>query len=636
MSKTLKYGAIGAGALLLLLILAPFLIPADAYRVRIEQAALDTTGRALRINGPLQITLFPSPGVSAHNVTLANVPGGHAPYMATSTDLDVAVRFWPLLRGRIEVSEIVLNRPVINLERDSAGHGNWTFKSTQHGGSGGFSTRFSGIAINRGQVNYRDPSGKVRSAEQADISIGLVSIDKPVTLDGDVLYRGKRVSLEARIANLIPIGPGQTRHIELSFTSDLLQAGFKGSIAANGDLDGDLKLDTTNLRGVAEWLGEALPRNSGLKTVSLEGRIETTGNTIALPEAGLRLDGMSVTGRLTADLRGQRPLLGGDVVIDRLDINRYIENRQAASPSSANDGWNKQPIDLSALRRFDANLTIDTGVLHVRSLHLNKTHLTATLNNGLLNVALDPIALYGGTGKATLAVDVRGATPQFQNVIALDTVSMRALLNDSLNAQRLAGRGTLSLSVASQGNTADAVIRNLSGKGRLALANGQILGVDLGGVARLIRTALTGAVVNPGATTPFSALGGSFVIAHGVLATKDFHIESKEFRAAGTGTVDIGNRTLDFLVKPKAVLLPAGLGIGFPFRAYGPWRDVHYSANVAGAVTTLVGDVFHSALAVPGGALDFLTGKVEQKPKPQPAKSQPTKKKSFFDGLFGH
>src|SRR5205809_5583643 len=106
MSKTLKYGSIGAGVALLLLILAPFLIAADAGRARIKQAALEKTGRTLNINGPLQITLFPSPGVSAHNVTLANVPGGHARYMATTDDLEVSVHFWPLLRGHIEVSQI--------------------------------------------------------------------------------------------------------------------------------------------------------------------------------------------------------------------------------------------------------------------------------------------------------------------------------------------------------------------------------------------------------------------------------------------------------------------------------------------------------------------------------------------------
>lgn len=641
MSKPLKYGLIGAGVLLLLLIVAPFLIPADAYRSRIEAAALERTGRELKINGPLHVALFPSLGVTAGNVTLANVPGGRAPYMAAIGDLRVAVRFWPLLSGRIEVSEIVLDRPVINLERDKAGRGNWTFKTpSQTRSQGNFSTQFSGVVIDQGQVNYRNAAGTVRSAERAELTIGLVSVDKPITLDGDIIYRGKRVSLEARIANLTPLAADQTRDIELSLTSDLLQGSFKGTIAVDGDLDGSLKLDTTNIRGVADWLGENLPKNSGFKTLSLEGRIQTTGNAIALPEESLRLDGMTVTGRMSADLNGKRPLIGGDVVIDRLDVNRYLEASQpdggAKSGGAAANGWSTEPVDLSVLHLFDANLTIDTGVLRVRGLHVNKTHLVATLSDGLLNVALDPMSLYGGSGKATLVVDVRGQTPQFQNVLAFDGVSMRALLNDSMNAQRIAGRGTLALSVASQGNTADAIMRNLSGKGKLTIASGQIQGVDLGGVARLIRTALTGAVVNPNASTPFSEMGGSFVIARGVLATKDFHIEGKSFRATGVGAVDIGNRTLDFAVKPKALLVPlpigTGLGVGFPFRAHGPWRSITYTPDVAGTVTGLVGDVFHTALSVPGGALDFLTGgSAQEKPK-----TKPKKKKGFFDGLFGH
>lgn len=640
MSKPLKYGLIGAGVLLLLLLIAPFLIPADTYRARIEQAAFDRTGRALKINGPLHVTLFPALGVNANNVTLANVPGGHTRDMATIGDLRVAVRFWPLLGGRIEVSEVVLDHPVINLERDKTGRGNWTFTSRPQPHTatpGNFSTQFSGIAITHGQVNYRNTAGTVRSAERAELTLGLVSVDKPITLDGDITYRSKRVSLEARIANLTPLAADQTRDIELSLTSDLLQGSFKGAIAANGDLDGAVKLDTTNIRGVADWLGEDLPKDSGFKTLSLEGRVQTTGNAIALPEESLRLDGMTVTGRMSADLNGKRPLIVGDVVVDRLDVNRYIEARpDAAKPNSkASNGWSTEPVDLSILHLFDANLTIDTGVLHVRGLHINKTHLVATLNDGLLNIALDPMSLYGGTGKATLVVDVRGPMPQFQNTLALDNVSMRALLNDSMNAQRIAGRGTVSFSVTSQGNTADTIMRNLGGRGKLLIANGQVLGVDLGGVARLIHTALTGTAVNPNAATPFSAMGGSFAIAHGVLATKDFHIESKSFRATGIGAVDLGNRTLDFAVKPKALLVPmpigTGLGVGFPFRAHGPWHNITYTADVAGAVTGLVGDVFHTALSAPGGALDFLAGSVQEKPK-----TKPKKKKGFFDGLFGH
>jgi len=117
------------------------------------------------------------------------------------------------------------------------------------------------------------------------------------------------------------------------------------------------------------------------------------------------------------------------------------------------------------------------------------------------------------------------------------------------------------------------------------------------------------------------------------MATKNFHMDGKVIRASGTGTVDLGNRTLDFVVKPKAVLLPigTGFGVGFPFRAHGPWRAISYTPDLTGAVTGLMGDVVHGALSVPGALGNLLTGGAQQKPKPKQKK-----KSGLLDGLFGH
>src|SRR6185312_1786186 len=147
------------------------------------------------------------------NVTFANVPGAHDPFMATMDDISVGVRLMPLLGGHIEVSEIVLDRPVIALERGKDGRGNWTFKSS--GDQSGFTTRFSGIRVNNGRVTYRSETGATRGFEHADLTIGLVSIDKPVTLDGEVLYRKRRVLMEARLDSLAALAPGKTRGADI-------------------------------------------------------------------------------------------------------------------------------------------------------------------------------------------------------------------------------------------------------------------------------------------------------------------------------------------------------------------------------------------------------------------------------------
>ena len=160
MNKYLRFGLIGAAALMVLVLILPFLVPVDAYRVRIESAAEHATGRTLSINGPLRLMLFPQFGLRAEKVTFANMPGGHAAAMASVGDIQLAIRFLPLLTGKVELEQIVLDRPTIELEVDAAGQANWTLGKKGETAGGGSSvtlpedTEYSGIKIIDGAITY--------------------------------------------------------------------------------------------------------------------------------------------------------------------------------------------------------------------------------------------------------------------------------------------------------------------------------------------------------------------------------------------------------------------------------------------------------------------------------------------------
>ena len=47
-------------------------------------------------------------------------------------------------------------------------------------------------------------------------------------------------------------------------------------------------------------------------------------------------------------------------------------------------------------------------------------------------------------------------------------------------------------------------------------------------------------------------MGASFTLANGVLDKQDFHLAGPVLQATGSGQVDIGNRTIDFRIEPKA------------------------------------------------------------------------------------
>jgi uncharacterized protein involved in outer membrane biogenesis len=120
-------GLAGFGALLAAAAALPFVVPASIYRDEVARRVAHATGRAFTIAGPLQVTMFPQPGLRVDRVALANVPGGHAPALVTAESLRISVRLWPLLAGRIEVSELELDRPRIALEIGRDGRPNWMF-----------------------------------------------------------------------------------------------------------------------------------------------------------------------------------------------------------------------------------------------------------------------------------------------------------------------------------------------------------------------------------------------------------------------------------------------------------------------------------------------------------------------------
>ena len=95
------------GGLVFLLIAAavaiPFLIPASQYKAQIEASASQAVGREFKINGPIRFAFWPTLGVKAGDVTIANARGGKAPFFASIGELDIGVKPMPLLTGDIQI-----------------------------------------------------------------------------------------------------------------------------------------------------------------------------------------------------------------------------------------------------------------------------------------------------------------------------------------------------------------------------------------------------------------------------------------------------------------------------------------------------------------------------------------------------
>jgi AsmA protein len=129
------------------------------------------------------------------------------------------------------------------------------------------------------------------------------------------------------------------------------------------------------------------------------------------------------------------------------------------------------------------------------------------------------------------------------------------------------------------GQSMDAIIRSLSGEGRLDLGRGEIVGLDLVGMLRNLDMAYVG----DRNTTVFDRMNGSFNISDGVLRNEDLRMELRALTVNGRGTVGLGARTLDYRLIPTAMRDPeTGRTLQIPLHITGPWDEPRYRLDLEG------------------------------------------------------
>lgn len=96
----------------------------NAHKGRIEEAVRRATGRDLALAGPLHLRWSAAPTLEAHDIRLANLPGGSRPEMVRVERAELRVALLPLLSRRVEVLHLLLVRPDVVLESVD-GRPNW-------------------------------------------------------------------------------------------------------------------------------------------------------------------------------------------------------------------------------------------------------------------------------------------------------------------------------------------------------------------------------------------------------------------------------------------------------------------------------------------------------------------------------
>ena len=637
--------------LVVAVVVVPTLIPAETYKSKIVEAARDATGRELSLDGDISLSVLPRLELRAEQVAFANAPGAAAPQMASLEALVLELQLWPLLSGAVKVDSFVLVRPVINLEIDKDGRPNWDFgiaqgtdqtggapaptaetaqepaEATAPGGPASLPEISLGdVRLEDGLVTFRDArSGQVVEISDIRMTLSLPDLDSPVRAEGSLVWNEETLNLELETENLRGLMAGRTTPISLALQSNPVTLGYGGSLtkAATPKIEGDLDLNVPSIRDLAAWTGNPLDApGEGLGPLRIKGRIDATDKVFSFSQASIALDEMTASGDLMADIGGKVPYLNGRLDVDHIDLNTYLpppEEGQAAggqaSGGQASGGgtsggqastdqaaagpgeWSDEPIALEGLKAANVDFALSVGAIKVQKMEIGRSALTVALKDGLLNLDLKELNLYGGAGKGTITVDGRGAVPGVAKTFVLEGIQAQPFLRDAAGFDRLTGTGRMDISITAKGRSQKEMVSALNGKGAIKFIDGAITGINLAAMARNLESAFLNAGDEEAQKTDFAELSGTFKITKGILRNDDLTLLNPLLRLAGRGSSDLPKRTVDYRLEPKLVASLEGQGgdagskgLVVPVIVEGPWHDLSYRPDLAGLVGDLAKD----------------------------------------------
>jgi AsmA protein len=125
MSRSLKIIAIVVGVLIVLVLVAPLVIPVNQFRPTIEQKASAALGRKVEV-GNLSLSLF-SGALGADNLSIADDPKfSNSPFL-TAKSVKVGVELMPLIFSKtLNVTDVTIDSPQVSLIRNAGGEWNYS------------------------------------------------------------------------------------------------------------------------------------------------------------------------------------------------------------------------------------------------------------------------------------------------------------------------------------------------------------------------------------------------------------------------------------------------------------------------------------------------------------------------------
>jgi AsmA family protein len=529
----------------------------NQYKGLIARQVERATGRALAINGKIELALSLTPTLDAEDLSLANAPGGSRPAMITVKRLEVQLHLLPLLSGKVEIDRVVLDGADVLLETGNSGRGNWVFNPQEStaaapatAGSEAPLPEIGLVQIRNSHVTYHESSG-TRSLRietlDAETRSGRVALDLAATV-------GKApITVKGSIGAPALLAGGAPYPFDLLVVSGATSATIKGAIG-----------DITEMKGLVAEIsaeGQSLSELNGLADVDLPslGPYSLAARAVDIPGGyklnpfTLRMGGSRIGGDVVVTF-AQRPKVIADLSAERVDLKDFSvapEGRRAGGGPDDGRVFPADPLPFAALTQVDADLKLAAGQLVRGSADFHDVKLAAVLTAGRLAIRPLSADIEGGRLAADITVDAN----RVPAAVTLDLTNSNAeagrLLQLLTGAEIVTGgRANLKITASGSGNSLRALMAGVSGTFDYDMGAGNIDNAYAKIFLADLFTLLS--FGNSGSSSNVKCIAARFDVSRGLATSRQLAMETKGAIILGKGTINLATERLDIHLVPYA------------------------------------------------------------------------------------
>lgn len=577
------------------------------------------TGRSFAIRGDLDVDLGLTSRITARDLELGNPSWvGRKRPMLRTRELELSLRLPQLLRGRVVLPRLMLDRPQVWLARRADGQMSWTLDSD---GKGGDPPRIRELVIRDGRVELADAVRGIRL--RAAVS-STNRLDAPlvqqlrVTAQGR--YNDQRFRLSANGGSLFALAEHAARYpLALDVRAGATHITLKGALDTNPNeqsLDAHITLRGPDAADLYGLLGVVLP-NSPPYAVS--GRLRRAGKTIKLDDLAGRIGDSDVAGQMEFDTGGARLRMTADLRSERLDFDDLgsvlgappatgsgetaSPQQKAQSAQLAREGrlLPDAPLHADRLKAMDADVRYRAQSVDARTLPLQDVLIEARLESGVLR--LTPASFVFPQGSVELWLTLDGNREPAASDLDLRVTNLR--LDDLMPKveDRPAISGTLAARAQVQGlgNSVRDFAAHANGRMGLAMNGGRMshLVVELVGLD--VAEAL-GVLIAKDDPVDIRCAAGVLTLRDGQLDTQSLLIDTQDSLITVEGGVNLDTENLDLKLQTRSK--DASLLSGqTPVTLNGPLRRPRVGVEAKGLVARGAAAVGLGALLTPIAAM---------------------------------